>query len=667
MARKLTLSTYDKQHLKNLLRQAQTLRDIFGSATDKAVTIGAASGFCDPEGEFLFDKFPAIKERVRKLFDGLHDQLTTAITEGNRREWLLSEAKNDEMVERLCKRAGISADRAAEWMQPNMAALDAFQGRKERGMGLSDRVWRLTDQFKGELEMALELGLGDGKSATDLSRDVREYLNEPHKLFRRVRNEKGQLRLSKSAAAYHPGQGVYRSSYKNALRLTATENNMAYRTADHERWQQLDFVIGIEILLSNNHPCEDICDELAGVYPKTFKFVGWHPFCRCIAVPKLADEDEFIERQQALIDGKDVPEGGYSGEITEMPEAFNNWVQYNAERIENAANVPYFIRDNAAPVKAALHPTPPATRVKHVRTDDEAEQLQTIWNNRRMRNFRDQQDRYDLTSEQKDKINEFFDKLSDANFLDPRGEFKELFKELDGYFVEIHKAQTTTLSNTSVAQQTRWTEFGTDLGIKRGVRMTTKEADLQSANPNYHKDSESQINCQTCVPTYMARLQGYDVTAKPCSPGSLSEYLSKNALDPKKPGQYHMNCFEAWECTDGKAALPLTIGDWAAGQGLSKMTWEHTKKMMEENTTQPGIYQFVCAWRGGGAHTTIIQRFDDGTLARIEPQVFNGSMKRGVDDLCKMVRTQINGNWFGGLMRIDDKMLAKKFFSIFNI
>lgn len=358
MARKLTLSAQDKQHLKNFLRQAQTLSDIFGTATDKAVAIGATTGFCDPDGEFLFDKFPAIKERVQKLFQELHAQLTTTITEGNRREWLLSAAKNDAMVEKLCKRAGISADRAKEWLQPNMEALEAFQGRKERGMGLSDRVWRLTDQFKGELEMALELGLGDGKSAADLSRDVREYLNEPHKLFRRVRNEKGQLRLSRSAAAYHPGQGVYRSSYKNALRLTATENNMAYRTADHERWQRLDFVIGIEILLSNNHPCEDICDELAGEYPKTFKFVGWHPFCRCIAVPKLADDDEFIERQQALIDGQDVPEGGYSGEITEIPEAFNNWVRNNAERIENAAkSVPYFIRDNLSAVKAALRPT----------------------------------------------------------------------------------------------------------------------------------------------------------------------------------------------------------------------------------------------------------------------------------------------------------------------
>lgn len=354
MARKFSFGTYDKKHLRNLLRRAQSLADIFGLTANKAAKIGEATGYCDPNGEFMFDKFPSVKERVEELFRGLHDSLLLTITEGNREEWLLSAAKNDAMVDSLFGHVAQYGERAKEWKQSNLKALEAFQNRKERGMDLSERVWNLTNQFKGELELALELGLGDGKSAAALSRDVREYLNEPHKLFRRVRNEKGQLRLSKSAAAYHPGQGVYRSSYKNALRLTATENNMAYRSADHERWQQLDFVIGIEIMLSNNHPCEDICDELAGVYPKTFKFTGWHPFCRCIAVPKLADEDEFIARQQAMIDGKDVPEGGYSGEITEMPEAFNNWVQNNAERIESATNVPYFIRDNRVQVNKIL-------------------------------------------------------------------------------------------------------------------------------------------------------------------------------------------------------------------------------------------------------------------------------------------------------------------------
>lgn len=354
MARKLSLSAYDKKHLENLARRARDLRDVFGDAANKAVKIGEATGFCDPKESFFFDRFPAVKDRVDKLFDTLHKNLVLTITEGNREEWLLSAAKNDAMVDGLFGHMAIFSERAKQWKQPNLKALDAFQNRKERGMNLSDRVWKLTHQFKGELEMALELGLGDGKSAAALSRDVRQYLNEPHNLFRRVRNEKGQLRLSKAAAAYHPGQGVYRSSYKNALRLTATENNIAYRTADHERWQQLDFVIGYEVKLSGNHPCKDICDELAGVYPKTFKFTVWHPFCRCTAIPKLADIDEFVAHQKAMLKGEEEPQGEYSSEITEMPENFTRWVEDNAERIENANSEPYFIRDNIDVVKVAI-------------------------------------------------------------------------------------------------------------------------------------------------------------------------------------------------------------------------------------------------------------------------------------------------------------------------
>lgn len=375
MGKKFSFAAYDRKHLKNLLRRATDIRKLLDDAAREGARIGQASGFTNPDGEFTFDKFPAIKQRIEELFKGLHDQLLTVVTDGNREEWLLSAAKNDAMVDsrysRAVKRFGA---RAEAWHEPHLEALEAFNARKERGMNLSDRVWKLTDQFKGELELALEMGLGEGKSAAALSRDVREFLKEPHRLFRRVRNEKGQLRLSKAAAAYHPGQGVYRSSYKNALRLTATENNMAYRTADHERWNDLDFVIGMEIRLSGNHPVEDICDEMCGVYPKTFKFVGWHPFCRCYAVPKLADEDEFIKRQQALIDGEDVPQGGYAGEVTEMPECFNDWVRENAERIETAKSEPYFIRDNRTAINQILRSETP----RHLVAGDTGENMGAV-------------------------------------------------------------------------------------------------------------------------------------------------------------------------------------------------------------------------------------------------------------------------------------------------
>ena len=75
-------------------------------------------------------------------------------------------------------------------------------------------------------------------------------MNEPDRLYRRVRDKGGNLRLSKAAKMYHPGQGVYRSSAKNAQRLTRTEINMAYRESEYLRWQQLDFIVGIRVMLS---------------------------------------------------------------------------------------------------------------------------------------------------------------------------------------------------------------------------------------------------------------------------------------------------------------------------------------------------------------------------------------------------------------------------------
>ena len=232
-----------------------------------------------------------------------------------------------------------------------MEALAAFQQRKVNGLGLSDRVWNLTDRFKTELELALDVGIGEGRSAQQISRDVRGYLNQPDKLFRRVRDKHGNLKLSKAAAAYHPGQGVYRSSYKNALRMARTEVNMAYHAADYESWIDNPLVIGIEVILSNNHTCNgkpfvDICDYLKGKYPKAFKFTGWHPQCRCIAIPVTPSKDEVIEYVKAQIAGKDVSNWKFKGEVKDMPKTFTGWMKENAERVERMKSKPYFITDN---------------------------------------------------------------------------------------------------------------------------------------------------------------------------------------------------------------------------------------------------------------------------------------------------------------------------------
>ncbi len=354
-ATKFSYGVFDKKHIANIKKRLKSIEELFDTAIKECARIGETSGFNDPQKPFYLSDYPSVQERINDIMRSIGQGLRVAIETGDREEWMLACEKNDEMVDLITSSTGIPKDVISQWKHPNLEALSAFQQRKSAGMFLSDRVWKITEQFKQELELALDLGLGEGKSAAALSRDVRKYLNEPNRLFRRVRDKHGVLRLSKAARAYHPGQGVYRSSYKNALRLTATENNMAYRMADSERWKQIPFVIGIKISIShNNHPVEDICDTLQGVYPKDFVWLGWHPFCKCAAVAVMAKGEEFLDYQRKLLAGEDVSKYKFSGKIEDVPDNFKNWVNDNADRIKEAKKQPYFIRDNKTTVNDIL-------------------------------------------------------------------------------------------------------------------------------------------------------------------------------------------------------------------------------------------------------------------------------------------------------------------------
>lgn len=348
MPKTFTIGTYDKKHKENLAKRARKVQQLYDAAIKRIAQAAAPSLFdADPKKEFHFEDFPALKKEMEALMQDLGSSLQANIEDGDQDSWTLSNTKNDAMVDSIIGKKHLPKKVVQAWKHPHLEALNAFIARKEAGMNLSRRVWNLTQQFKSELELALELGMGEGKSAAALSRDIRKYLVEPNKLFRRVRDKSGALRLSKAAAAYHPGQGVYRSSYKNALRMTATENNIAYRTADHNRWQALPFVIGIEIHISNNHPTEDICDLFDGKrFPKDFKFTGWHPWCRCYAVSVLASQDEMDAYTTAIMNGEDVSHWKFTGQVEKMPNEFNKWMKDNQTRIENATSMPYFIKDN---------------------------------------------------------------------------------------------------------------------------------------------------------------------------------------------------------------------------------------------------------------------------------------------------------------------------------
>lgn len=354
------MNPYDRRHRANLTMYQKMIEAIYNSAAAEAAQIAANTRGIDTETPFRFDDYPQTRKRVAELMARLKSRISVTVVNGIDAEWTLANNKNNELANRVF---GDNVGRLSQaayrrYYSTNDNARQAFQQRKVGGLNLSERVWCYAEQFREEIEMGLDVGLRNGLSADQMSRDLRSYLRHPDKLFRRVRDERGQLHLSKAAAAFHPGRGVYRSSYMNARRLAATETNIAYRTSDHTRWQQMDFVVGIEIVLSNNHTCKgadgkphpfhDICDELAGRYPKDFKFTGWHPHCRCHAVSILKTPKEIAEDTRKIMNGE-APDTPSVNEVKDVPPAFRDWLANNSDRIEAAAQrgtTPYFIKDN---------------------------------------------------------------------------------------------------------------------------------------------------------------------------------------------------------------------------------------------------------------------------------------------------------------------------------
>jgi hypothetical protein len=286
---------------------------------------------------------PSIDMKMTSIIAQFHEDVLTLTEEEISDTWRLSNTKNDKIVDNyLSTITVIKEAQKAAYYKPNLDALKAFIGRERNAQTLSDSIWKIGKQLRAELETHLGIGITNGDSAQVISRRVRQYLDNPEALFRRVRDDKGKLVASKAMREYHPGQGVYRSAYKNAMRLARTETNMAYHSADNTRWRQLDMVIGVKISLSGAHPeynFPEICELLEGVYPKDYIFTGNHPHCLCHATPILTPSEDFFEYLRTGVKKKINP-------ITQYPENFVKYWKENFERVSNLKNPPYIFSDN---------------------------------------------------------------------------------------------------------------------------------------------------------------------------------------------------------------------------------------------------------------------------------------------------------------------------------
>lgn len=325
-------ATFQAQHLVLI---GMVTFDIARMANDPSVRLSKA---------FVLNKYASNK--IENIISEFQDKSLALNEYEIAQAWQFSGAKNDAIVTQyLSAVTALKTAQAAAYFLPNAKALESFIAREHGTMTLSNRVWKVAEQLRGEMETHLSIGIVNGDSAAVISRRVRQYLNNPEALFRRVRDKNGKLVASQAMIDNKPGQGVYNSAFNNAMRLTRSETNMAYLAADHLRWSQLPMVIGVRISLSSSHPkynYPEICEVCAGVYPKFYKFIGWHSCCLCNATPELMPETDFI----SYLSGE--TENLKAKQITKMPENFKSFVLDKSDKIleKDVDKRPYWFRDN---------------------------------------------------------------------------------------------------------------------------------------------------------------------------------------------------------------------------------------------------------------------------------------------------------------------------------
>ena len=217
---------------------------------------------------FKFSDYPQTKKSIADIQAQFVDDIPSVIYRGTSDEWKNSNEVQDLMADKVLKAytATIDKEKYKVLYQTNSDALKAFQNRRDRGFDVSAKLWQQSTVYKEELEAAISCAIQKGTSAVALSKQISKHLLDFPSLQKDYKEKYG--------SAEHLKDCEYRS-----IRLARSEINMAYRTAENERWKQMDFVVGYEIKRSGREfPCT-VCESLAGKYPKDFTWVGWHPNC----------------------------------------------------------------------------------------------------------------------------------------------------------------------------------------------------------------------------------------------------------------------------------------------------------------------------------------------------------------------------------------------------
>lgn len=581
-------------NIKNIIQLLLQSSSDFNKLHDYVITelskaVNKSVNEANPEELFKIAKTctPTEKDRVQALLDAYNNAVLSLIKQGITKAVLFSTNTQQNALSAFTRFEGKEVD---AWRKETARAFIESRMKRDNGLNLSDRVWNYTQQTKSEFEVAvsqvLENGIGKGISAESLGRQVRQYLNNPDMMYRRyhrkqlmsdgtkkdivewrrrVIDKEGKVRFIKEDLA-KVGTGVYRSARQNALRLTITETNMAYNYSNCKRWESEPFVLGIRIRLSANHPEEDICDELAGDYPKTFMWRGWHPRCMCSVSPILMDRKSDEWKKLRKMPKEEYEAYQSPNLVKNVPSAFSEWCERNKKKLKVARDndkLPYFVKDNQKVVgdllgwkeKQIVKPISSrekilaAAKARHeARTDKQINDILTRWDERK------------YTSAQ-----------------------KQNFKVIEN-----------------------------KMGLKRGISMDFEKANQGKGNIDYKSGLTAfRVNCQSSVVAHELRMRGFDVTAQP------------NLQKGDDPNKLSHGTWKCWIKADG---TPFEMPERFAYK-ISKngnyigLPYKETIQQINEHTKAVGRYHVSFGWKGEKyGHIVTMERKADGTALWYDPQ-----------------------------------------------
>lgn len=741
------------QKLNNrLARYVGMVQAIYDSLNLEASKIAVDTEHTD--GEFHFSDYPETKKRVDDLQSEFVNNISSVIFQGTSREWKESNLMQDLLADKVYKRYLRERDGEKQevYYQTNNDALKAFQQRKDRGLNLSQKLWKQSGLYKEELETAISTAIERGTDAITLSKKISQYLNDFPSLQKDYTEKFGHASKANDCE--------YRS-----IRLARSEINMAYRKAEQLRWQQMDFVVGYEIHMSGAHPREDVCNRLAGKYPKDFEWTGWHPSCYDDITKVLTNEgwklfcdvrgDEKIlslnpdTKEIGWVDIVDKQEYEKSGDMVhfvnesldilvtpehsivylndkgEIERCSANDYNYKKGSIMNMETsftgflVKEYVQYNGFVYDLSLD----RNHIMYVSRNGKC-----FWGSNCMcyktSILKDEDEFFDLDNETsrnevtdvpdafKEWVNENEDRIKAAEkhntlpyflkdnkeYLDEiRKEHKEAVKERNskpslsmsgstsnddikkGSNVESPNLPTATKqeieeeakANYSFAQRDFFDDFTRVTGIERGLSMPVELADRLNANPEFDPQiPEYSRNCASTVVAYVMREFGFDVKASGCS-NKLVNAVRYNDVP----------WYSIW-MNGANRPMELkdvsTIKNWAKEKGVTDITPDMYLDFFDEKCKDIGTYIACVPWKVKidpvtgekfyNGHYAIIKRLEDG-MKYIDPQRDNqrGSAYSYMSLywLCHSMETRLNViEKFAGVMKVSDKLLDWNFYDI---